>query len=47
MWLGAKVLGTEVHQVFGTWTGTVVTDDGAELRVEDVLGFAEESRSRW
>ena len=43
----AKVLGTEVHQVFGTWTGTVVTDDGAELRVEDVLGFAEESRSRW
>ena len=43
----AKVLGTEVHQVFGTWTGTVVTDDGAALRVEDVLGFAEESRSRW
>ncbi len=43
----AKVLGTEVHQVFGTWSGTVVTDDGAELRVEDVLGFAEESSSRW
>lgn len=43
----AVVLGTEVHQVFGTWTGTVVTDEGLELTVEGVPGFAEESRSRW
>jgi len=43
----AAVLGTEVHQVFGTWSGTVVTDDGHELTVDGVLGFAEESRSRW
>ena len=43
----ALVLGTEVHQVFGTWAGTVVTDDGAELVVDGILGFAEESRSRW
>lgn len=41
------VLGTEVHQVFGTWAGTVVTDDGTELTVDGIVGFAEESRSRW
>ncbi len=43
----AVALRTEVHQVFGTWSGTVVTDDGRELELRDVLGFAEESRSRW
>ena len=43
----AAVLGTEVHQVFGTWSGTVVTDDGSELTLDGILGFAEESRSRW
>lgn len=41
------VLGTEVHQVFGTWTGTVVADDGRVLSVPRAVGFAEESRSRW
>ena len=45
--LEALVLGTEVHQVFGTCTGTVVTDDGDELTVDGIVGFAEESRSRW
>jgi hypothetical protein len=43
----ALVAGTEVHQVFGTWWGTVVTDDGAELELRAAVGFAEESRSRW
>lgn len=43
----AILLGTEVHQVFGTWSGTVVTDDGTELTLDGILGFAEESRSRW
>lgn len=43
----ALVLRTEVHQVFGTWSGTVVTDDGRELELRGALGFAEESRSRW
>ena len=41
------VLGTETHQVFGTWTGRVVTDDGEELALDGAQGFAEESRSRW
>jgi hypothetical protein len=43
----AVVLATEVHQVFGRWTGQVPAPDGRILRVEGVVGFAEESRSRW
>jgi hypothetical protein len=38
----ALVLRTEVHQVFGHWRGTV-----GEHTVDGLLGFAEESRSRW
>jgi len=37
----------EVHQVFGRWTGSVPDGDGGTLRVEAILGFAEESRSKW
>jgi hypothetical protein len=43
----AVLLATEVHQVFGTWTGQVPAPDGGTVRVEGALGFAEESRSRW
>ena len=43
----AVVASTEVHQVFGTWSGTVVTDEDAELVLDGIVGFAEESRSRW
>ncbi len=45
--VSALLLATEVHQVFGAWTGTVRTDDGAEHRLDGIAGFAEESRSRW
>jgi hypothetical protein len=40
-------LSTEVHQVFGTWTGVLRGDDGVIHRVEALLGFAEEARNRW
>ncbi|HTO01004.1 MAG TPA: DUF2804 domain-containing protein [Microthrixaceae bacterium] len=43
----ALALRTEVHQVFGTWSGTVVSDDGRKIQIEDAQGFAEESRNRW
>ncbi len=43
----ALVLRTEVHQVFGTWSGTVASEDGRILQIEDAQGFAEESRNRW
>ena len=45
--VNAVVLATEVHQVFGSWSGHVTDADGAEHRVEALQGFAEESRSRW
>lgn len=44
---GALVLRTETHQVFGTWSGTFVTDAGATIAFDELQGFAEESRSRW
>jgi hypothetical protein len=45
--IDAGILKTEAHQVFGRWTGVVPDDRGGSHRVEDILGFAEESRSRW
>ncbi|MCP4040155.1 MAG: DUF2804 domain-containing protein, partial [bacterium] len=43
----ALIFRTETHQVFGTWRGKFVTDDGRSLCFEGIQGFAEESRSRW
>lgn len=43
----ALVMGMEVHQVFGAWTGHVTAEDGTVHHLEAVRGFAEESRSRW
>lgn len=43
----ALVLGTETHQVFGTWSGSFASDHGEVLTFEHLQGFAEESRSRW
>ena len=41
------VLTNEVHQVFGHWAGRVPSGVGSGLRVEGILGFAEEARARW
>jgi hypothetical protein len=41
------VLGTEVHQVFGSWSGSFCPEGNASLSFEGIQGFAEESRSRW
>ena len=43
----AVVMGTEVHQVFGTWSGHITTDAGDVHHLDGISGFAEESRSRW
>lgn len=45
--LEAGVMGMHVHQVFGTWSGSVRTDDGETLTFERIQGFAEEARNRW
>jgi hypothetical protein len=39
--------GSETHQVFGTWSGRVVTDAGDLYEFSDAQGFAEEARQRW
>jgi len=36
-----------VHQVFGTWTGTVTADDSTRYEVAGIPGFVEECRARW
>jgi hypothetical protein len=43
----AVVMGMEVHQVFGRWSGHVTDDAGRRHDLADLQGFAEESRSRW
>ncbi len=44
---GGADLGSETHQVFGTWSGRVRTDDGVEIAFDGLQGFAEEARQRW
>jgi hypothetical protein len=39
--------GSETHQVFGTWSGRLATDDGTVLEFDRLQGFAEEARQRW
>ncbi len=43
----AGEFGSETHQVFGTWSGRLRTDDGREIDFEGLQGFAEEARQRW
>jgi hypothetical protein len=39
--------GSETHQVFGTWSGSLRTDDGLALEFDGLQGFAEEARQHW
>ncbi len=39
--------GSETHQVFGTWSGRLRTDEGLELDLDGLQGFAEEARQEW
>lgn len=41
------VLRSEVHQLFGRYRGTVVTDAGETLVIDQLIGFAEEHHARW
>jgi hypothetical protein len=42
-----KILISEVHQMFGKYSGTLVTDEGQTLEIKDLIGFAEEHHARW
>ena len=41
------IIFSEVHQMFGRYTGWVKADDGEVVQLQDLIGFAEEHRARW
>ena len=41
------VITSEVHQMFGRYNGTAVTDEGETILIKDLIGFAEEHHAKW
>ena len=41
------IIDSEVHQMFGRYNGKAVADDGEEISIKDLVGFAEEHHARW
>ena len=41
------VITSEVHQMFGRYNGQVVADDGEVVKIENLIGFAEEHHAKW
>lgn len=41
------VLRSELHWVLGSFSGTVLLDDGTDLAIDGLPGWAEEHRARW
>jgi hypothetical protein len=41
------VIVSEVHQMFGYYSGTVHADGGETIRLDNLIGFAEEHHARW
>ncbi len=42
-----KIIFSEVHQMFGRYSGRVTADNGEVLGIENLIGFAEEHHARW
>ena len=42
-----KLLCSDQHQVFGRFTGKAVLDDGREIQVRNLTGFAEKVHNKW
>ncbi len=42
-----KILGSEVHQLFGIFRGTIQSDDGETIEIHHLNGSAEEHHARW
>jgi len=38
---------SEVHQMFGRYSGWIETDDGDKIEIKNLIGFAEEHHARW
>jgi len=41
------IIDSEVHQLFGRYTGMLITDSGTRIDVSNLIGFAEEHHARW
>ncbi len=41
------IIFSEVHQMLGRYSGTVITDAGLSIGISNLIGFAEEHRARW
>ncbi len=42
-----KILASIQHQVFGVFNGTMILDDGTEIKVQNQIGFAEKVFNKW
>jgi hypothetical protein len=38
---------SQVHQMFGRYNGTFLSDEGEAIQIKDLIGFAEEHHARW
>jgi hypothetical protein len=41
------VIYSQVHQMFGRYSGFAIADDGERIEIEALTGFAEEHQARW
>jgi hypothetical protein len=41
------IIDSEVHQMFGHYSGFAVGDDGEKIEIRNLLGFAEDHKARW
>lgn len=41
------IIFSEVHQMFGRYNGRAIADDGEEIAIVNLVGFAEEHHARW
>lgn len=41
------IVRSEVHQMIGRFSGTIVTADGERIAIDRMIGWAEEHRARW
>jgi len=42
-----KLLASEVHQMFGRYNGTAVIDSGEKIKINNLIGWAEEHHAKW
>ena len=41
------IIDSEVHQMFGLFSGQITTDNAEEIPIRNLIGFAEEHKARW